>query len=253
MLLDAYRFFRFSASGATAVLPLLGAGSVCSQLEARRTLELLGVAAAFHAFAYVHNDVCDLAIDRTQPLRADYPLVRGAISPRAALTIALACVPTAFAIGRRDAAPGRLSLVGAFGLMAAYNRWGKACPFPPLTDLLQGAGWALLIAYGATADGEVPTRLTQLLLAYELLLILMVNGVHGALRDLENDQSCGAQTTAIMFGARQTAGGMQLPPALLAYALLLQLALLALPIYAASQNLPGHQGGARLATGLGVA
>ncbi|MEI6775476.1 MAG: UbiA family prenyltransferase [Chloroflexales bacterium] len=262
-MVDAYRFFRFSAFGATAALPLLGAGSTEPQLGVRRTLGLLGVAAAFHAFAYVHNDVCDLEIDRTQPLRADYPLVRGDMSSQAALVIALGCVPVAFAldrwvvhnngrdapvgrldaprdapVGRLDAPPGRLYLASAFVLMAAYNRWGKMCAFPPLTDLVQGAGWALLIGYGATVSGQPVNRLTRTLIAYELLLILMVNGVHGSLRDLGNDRARGARTTAIMLGAEETPDGLRVGPELIAYAAALQCALLALPLWAARGRIP---------------
>lgn len=248
MLLDTYRFFRFSAFGATAVLPLLGAGSLRPGLGMRQTLGLLGVATFFHAFAYVHNDVCDLDLDRSQPLRADYPLVRGDISPGAALAIALGCVPAAFVIDawlvrhdERPAASGRPHLAAAFALMAAYNRWGKAAPFPPLTDLAQGVGWALLVAYGAAATGQAPRKITAALMAYEVVLILMVNGVHGALRDLRNDRARGARTTAIMLGAEETAEGLRAPPGLAAYALALQATLSALPMWAAAQNLPGHR------------
>lgn len=264
-MVDAYRFFRFSAFGATATLPLLGAGSTDPQLGVRRTLGLLGVAAAFHTFAYVHNDVCDREIDRTQPLRADYPLVRGDMSPHAALVIALGCVPMVFAldrwvvhnngrdapVGRRDAPPGRLYLASAFVLMAAYNRWGKVCPFPPLTDLVQGASWALLISYGATVSGQPLNRLTRTLIAYELLLILMVNGVHGSLRDLGNDRARGARTTAIMLGAEETPDGLRVGPGLIAYAAALQCALLALPLWAARGRVPTV--GVRIVASLTVA
>jgi 4-hydroxybenzoate polyprenyltransferase len=125
--------------------------------------------------------------------------------------------------------------------MAAYNRWGKVCPFPPLTDLAQGAGWALLIAYGAAATGRPLHQRTYALIAYELLLILMVNGVHGSLRDLGNDRERGARTTAIMLGAEETPDGLRVGPGLLAYALTLQLALLALPMWAAAQELPARR------------
>lgn len=274
-ILDLYRFTRFSAFGATAVLPILGAASADRGLSGRQAAGLVGVAAAFHIFAYVHNDVCDLEIDRTQPLRARYPLVRGAVSPKAALALALACVPATFAVGRWAAEPGpggafappgsdtptgrrygrrrwpprpgrpnpapETCLAAAFGLMAAYNRWGKRCPAPPLMDLVQGLGWAALLAYGAAATGRRPSSLTGLLAAYEVLLILMVNGVHGALRDLGNDLACDARTTAIMLGARAGAGGgLVLPPALAAYALTLQAALLALPLWGARADLGGQ-------------
>lgn len=283
---DLYYFFRLSAFGATAVLPLLGAGSVNPRLPPRRLAGLLAVAASFHAFAYVHNDLCDLAIDRTEPRRSFYPLVRGAISPRAARAVALAAVPLAFALHRllvapvalsrphlRPSAPSRFSrrsfralrdpqthLALAFALMAVYNRWGKRCPLPPLTDLVQALGWAALLRYGAAVEARGPTgeqpaegRLTALLAAYELLLILMVNGLHGALRDLANDAASGAQTTAILLGARAAAdGSLHVPPALVAYAGLLQAAMAALPLWAAAANLAGHDRRARAVAAAGV-
>ncbi|MCS6883575.1 MAG: UbiA family prenyltransferase [Oscillochloridaceae bacterium] len=240
LLWDLYHFSRFSALGATAALPLLGAGSVTARLTLRRTAGLLAVATAFHLFAYLHNDVCDLDLDRTQPRRRHYPLVRGAVKPAVALGLAVACAPLAFALHTWLVAPdactpargdARLSLAAAFGALAIYNRWGKACPFPPLTDLAQALGWAALLRYGALATGHGPGALTRLLMAYEVLLILMVNGVHGALRDLENDAARGARTTALFLGARMENGRQRLSPALLAYTLTLQAALLALPLW----------------------
>lgn len=240
LLRDLYHFSRFSALGATAALPLLGAGSVTARLPHRRATGLLAVATAFHLFAYLHNDVCDLDLDRTQPRRRHYPLVRGAVKPEVALGLATACAPLAFALhawlvapdarapARSDAAT---NLAAAFGALAIYNRWGKVCPVPPLTDLVQALGWAALLRYGALATGRAPTALTRLLMAYEVLLILMVNGIHGALRDLENDAARGARTTALFFGARLEDGGrLRLSPALLIYALTLQAVLLALPL-----------------------
>jgi len=293
MLRELYHFFRISALGATATLPLLGAASVDRRLSPQRAAGLLAVAAAFHAFAYVHNDVCDLALDQTQPRRSMYPLVRGTLTPHTALAVALACVPLAFlldhllvattddrrptiddrrpptddrrpttddrrpttddrrpttarpsAIGYRLSAIGyhrRRHLATAFALLALYNRWGKACPFPPLTDALQGLGWAALLRYGAASAGPT-TGLTRLLGTYELLLIMMVNGLHGALRDLENDAAHGARTTAILFGARVGAGAeLRVSPALVGYALALQALLLALPAWAVATNMAGHE------------
>jgi len=265
---DLWHFLRLSAFGATATLPLLGALSADRRLPARRAAGLLGVAACFHAFAYVHNDLCDLPLDRGQPLRAAYPLVRGAISPRAALAFALACVPAAFALDegvvqaarrRGDAAGvggGRpaAALAAAFALLAAYNRWGKRCPFPPLTDAVQGLGWAALLWYGAAAAGR-PAQLTAALARYELLLIMLVNGVHGALRDLANDAAGGARTTALMLGATAGEGGaIRATPALAAYALGLQAAMLGVVGHALGANLAGHtarqRAGAVLGSGL---
>jgi hypothetical protein len=107
LLWDLYHFSRFSALGATAALPLLGAGSVSAQLTPRRATGLLAVASAFHLFAYLHNDICDLDLDRTQPRRRHYPLVRGAVQPELALGLALICVPLAFALHTRLVAGAR--------------------------------------------------------------------------------------------------------------------------------------------------
>jgi 4-hydroxybenzoate polyprenyltransferase len=244
-VLDVYRFTRFSAFGATAVLPLLGAGLAGRRLAPAQIAHLLGVAAAFHVFAYVDNDLVDLDLDRGQPLRAAYPLVRGAVGPRTARAISLGALAAAFLFDQRlrsQVAGGRTqgagitphaprstphamisphtALVLACALMALYNRYGKRCPLPPLTDAVQGLGWAALIAYGA--DGRVNRPVAWLML-HELLLILLVNGVHGPLRDLANDAANGARTTARWLGARVDASGaLHIPPALGAYALALQ-------------------------------
>ncbi|MGQ9926577.1 MAG: UbiA family prenyltransferase [Chloroflexaceae bacterium] len=257
LLWDLYHFSRFSALGATAALPLLGAGSGSAKLTLRHAMGLLAVASAFHLFAYLHNDVCDLELDRTQPRRQHYPLVRGAVKPELTLGLALICVPLAFALHTRlvagQARPpacsdARTNLAAAFGALAIYNRWGKACPFPPLTDLVQALGWAALLRYGALATGGAPTTLTRLLIVYEVLLILMVNGVHGALRDLENDAARGAHTTALFLGARVEEGRVRLSRALLVHVVTLQAALLALPLwYVATQSGKGAGGVAVLA------
>jgi 4-hydroxybenzoate polyprenyltransferase len=265
MIHDIYCFTRFSAFGATAALPLLGAALSRRQLSPPHPIQLLGIAAAFHVFAYVDNDLCDLELDRSQPLRSFYPLVRGAISPATARVVSLGALAAAFLLDERlrwqgavvgpkqspeeradplitsscecfaptsitpqasgpwviqtQRAASLLALAGA--CIAIYNRYGKRCAFPPLTDAVQGLGWAALIAYGA---GGTLDRPIALLMLHEVLLILLVNGVHGPLRDLANDAANGARTTALWFGARTTpSGALQMPPRLLAYALLLQL------------------------------
>lgn len=256
ILHDIYYFFRVSAYGATAVLPIIGAASVERHITPRSIVGLIGVGAAFHAFAYVHNDVCDLDLDRTQALRSMYPLVNGRVAPEAALTLALACVPLAFAadaiINEDTNLRGRRRELGrAFAILAAYNLWGKRNPLPPCSDMLQGVGWACLVRYGATAVGKAPSPFTDMLAIYEVALIALVNGVHGAMRDLANDAAHGATTTAIFFGARQDgAGGLNIPRLYLLYAALLQLLLLLLPAWAVGKNLAQYSSRERLAAAL---
>lgn len=258
-LADTYHTLRLSAFGATAALPLLGAAAAERTLSGRRAAGLLGVAAAFHAFAYVHNDLCDLELDRTQPLRAAYPLVRGTLAPRAAIALVLSSLAAAYGLDARIAAPGRAAarrvrLSMAIVLLAAYNRWGKRCPLPPLTDFVQALGWTALLAYGSASTGRPDPPLLRWLMAYELGLIMQVNGIHGALRDLANDYASGARTTAIWFGARpRPNGGMHIPPLLGAYALTLQAALFAVPLNALGELPPQQRPPAALGVGLTTA
>ena len=243
VLADLYMFIRFPALGFSLLLPLLGLSTVSPRPPLAAVGGSLAAALAFHIYAYVLNDVVDLPVDRTEPLRAEYPLVRGAIGAGPALGIALAQLPLALAITSWIAGDRRASgaLLSAFALMTAYDQWGKRCRIPILTDAVQGLGWAALILYGALAGGAPPTALTAALMAYVFVYILMINGVHGALRDLANDLHCGARTTAAFLGARPGAeGSVLIPVHLKAYALGLQASLAAIVSLSLVRNWFGY-------------
>lgn len=224
----AYRLVRFPAIGFTILVVVLGAASASPLLGGAQLFGLVVVSAAFHVFAYVLNDLIDLPLDRSEPLRRDYPLVNGTILTGTAKFIAAVQVPVAFAatliLGGGAAAIGALS--AAFVLMAAYDVWGKRMPFPPLADALQGVAWGALAMCGTYLAGSGTTPLTWALVTFVFVYILLINGFHGPLRDLENDFSSGARTTAIYLGARPTSGGAIVVPSVVhVYALILQLAL----------------------------
>jgi hypothetical protein len=112
-------------------------------------------------------------------------------------------------------------------MMTIYNLWGKRTPLPPLTDAIQGVGWSTIGLYGICVLNYSPTMLTGAFLVYVFVLVLMINGVHGALRDLTNDFHQGMLTTAILLGARPKGDlGIHLPLRLKYYALILQVFLL---------------------------
>lgn len=227
---DVYLALRLSTFGFTGLLPIVGAATVAAEIDCFRLGWLLAVATAFHVFAYVLNDAVDLWVDRTEPLRADAPLVRGAMSLVQAYALALVQVPLAFglalSIGASGHALGWLAL--AFAAMAVYDLWGKRCPWPLLTDAVQSVGWCALLLAGAEFDGARAGAGTWAAAVYVFLCVMLVNGVHGALRDLANDHARGALTTAVWFGARAGNGtAVRVPLALTAYALALQAGLVA--------------------------
>ena len=248
------RFTRFSAVGGTVLLPVLGAAAVVPLPRPSLVAGLVAVAIAFHLFAYVVNDVVDLPVDRTEPRSAASPLVTGAMRPWQALAIAVAQVPIAAGLTALlgGGAAGQAALAAGLVLLAAYDVWGKRCPFPPLTDLVQGLGWAAMVVYGAVAAGGV-TPLAWLLAAYVVVFIVFLNGVHGSLRDLANDHRHGVRTTAIVLGARPDPDGTpRVPGRLVAYAVALQVALVAIVLPATVCCVPARGPGWRVA-GVGLA
>ena len=223
-----YLTIRVSALGFTLVLPLIGAASAAAHPGLAHMGGLMLVALSFHVFAYVLNDVVDLALDRSEPLRADSPLVRGTVERSRLIVLAWAQWPIAFglawALGAHRAALALLAL--AFAAMAVYDVYGKRCRWPLLTDAVQSVGWCALVGVGAWWGGPVAVPHTGWIAACVFFCVMLVHGVHGGLRDLANDRRGGARTTAIWLGARPGAAtGIVVPRALVAYAVLLQAAL----------------------------
>lgn len=243
-------FFRLSVFGATAVMALLGAASASPHLPGPAALELLAIATCYHLFAYLLNDVVDLPIDRHEARRAISPLVRGTVRPGLALAVALVQVPLGLAVA--GLTPGGTRAVAclavSFTLMAVYDVFGKRTPIPWLTDVAQGLGWATLLLCGAAVRG--PWRpLTWVLFAFVTVYIVMANGVHGALRDLENDSRQGARSVAIVMGARvDDAGRLTMPRSLAAYAWTLHAAVVALAFVPLALGTPAMGSGARALT-----
>jgi len=243
-------FVRLSALGTTLAVLLLGAASVAPSLPWGTAAVLVAVAIGFHLFAYLLNDVVDLPIDRHEPRRAISPLVRGTVTPGVTLAVAMAAVPLSVAVAVAGPGGGRavMALVVAFALMAVYDLGGKRSPVPWLLDLVQGLGWASLLLYGAAARGPW-TPLTWWLFAFWTCFIVLANGVHGGLRDLENDAHCGAFSTAIAMGARAGPDGrLVIPPRTIAYGWALHWVVVAIVVGAWMGNDLGYGGLTRSAT-----
>ena len=244
-----YLTIRVSALGFTLVLPLVGAVSRGGAIGAWQMAVLMLVALSFHVFAYVLNDVVDLRLDRSEPLRADSPLVQGTIGRNQSLALAWAQLPIAFGVAWVGAANavalGMLRV--AFTAMAAYNLYGKRCRWPMFTDAVQAIGWCALLGMGAAWHGppwDAPVvygpmwlPFTGWIAAFVFFCVMLVQGVHGGLRDLANDQRGGARTTALWLGARPGSGtgtGIVISGAMAGYAVLLQAALWVTAIAAAA-------------------
>ncbi|WP_199422967.1 UbiA family prenyltransferase [Actinotalea solisilvae] len=189
---------------------------------ASAAVRALVVATALHVAVYVWNDLVDLPLDRTEPRRASSPLVLGTVTPRAALAVSLVAAGATLLV----AAPRPEAVVAAaaaLALLGAYDVWGKRAAIPPVTDAVQGAGWACLVWCGASLAGSA-TPVTGWVALAVALAVVLINGVVGAGRDLANDERHGARTTAIVLGATAAGGRVRVPRALVAYGVVLHLA-----------------------------
>lgn len=228
-------FCRLSLIGMALSAVTLGCISSGGGVSLPIAAGLAVVAAAFHVAVFVHNDLCDLSLDRTEPRRARFPLVTGRVSRRAGWLVVVGAAAVSIgvdaALGGDSAAPVTALVVG-YAALACYNVAGKRTSVPYLTDLVQGVGWAALVVYGAlrTAGTTPPTWFAA---GYVVGYIVLVNGVHGGLRDLPNDHARRARTAAVRLGARPGPRGIVIPRRMRRYAWALQ-ALLAAVLLAAT-------------------
>lgn len=241
LLAEISRFGRFSVLGFSLILPLAGAATVSAQVSSAQIAALLAVSFAFHIFGYVSNDVFDLPIDRTEPLRAGSPLVRGLVTPRVAFAIAMIPVPFAAALHLAAGGdPGAAAvLMTGMGLGWIYNAYGKKIAAPLVSDVVQAAAWVALALYGALTMRSALTVSFGWLAASVFLYVLLINGLHGGLRDIANDARHGAKTTAILLGARETGDGrLMVPRSLTVYGLALHVLILIAGILAVVERWP---------------
>ncbi len=230
LIQDIEHTLRGSFFGFTAMLPLIAAGTIDPDPTAAQITALLCIAAAFHVFGYLHNDLIDLPIDRTQPQRANDPLITGRLKVSHAWLLVAAQIPVSFAIAASVGGNLRALLILSLGYLTtiAYNLYGKRCRIPMLTDALQGVAWFCLATFGAVLVGGFNT-LTFVIAAFGFAFILLINGVHGGLRDLANDFARGRMTTAIYFGAHPIDAVSMCTPAALRRFAAFALALVMLP------------------------
>jgi 4-hydroxybenzoate polyprenyltransferase len=249
------RFIRLAYFGFPALMVLLGgfavgieraSGEIDRELiDSGKVGGLLLVALAFQVFAYVSNDVIDLPIDRQQPKRQDDPLVRGDVSLFAGIAVALVQFPAALLVtflllGASWSAYA--VLVGAFVLMTVYNFSGKRCEIPPVTDAVQALAWASLALFGALViDPKCESDnwiLVWTVCAFGAGFILLISGIHGGLRDLENDEQRGCKTTARFLCARVTKDGVVLSNwKIQVFAFIIHTLMFVLPFWAAVMEL----------------
>jgi 4-hydroxybenzoate polyprenyltransferase len=258
---------RLSESGLALTCVIIGASSGAESMDARGlgvsagTLSvLLAVGLAYHGVAFGLNEIIDLPIDRTNPGRAHAALVSGRASVPAAWIIVCVLAATSFSLDALRFPHGHTPLAylgGGYLCLIGYDMLTKRSRWPGLHDMLLALGCAALLCYAAARTGGItgPTLLAALAVA---LFVLLINGVHGGLRDLDNDTRHAGLTTAAALGAQiDRSGVFVLTRQLIAYAWTLNVAM-GIVVALATLSSPSRGGrfpltlGALLATALGL-
>ena len=200
-LRSALRLMRAEKSLFAALFTFLGAWLVAPLpvLWSAPVLAAAACVACITAFGFVVNDCCDLAVDRIgKPGR---PLPAGALSLRAATTLAGSLAVAGLAVGATLGPVPALWAAGAVALSAAYSMRLKS------TLLLGNATVALLVAgvlvFGALVAGRVmPAVLVAAAIAFSYIV---AQEVLFNLEDLDEDGAAGLRTTATRLGRARTA------------------------------------------------
>ena len=228
---DLDQLVRLHQLGFVAVWPLLGLAAV-SHWSALTVAGLTAVTLFFNTYGVLLDDAVHVDVDRRDPLRTRRWVVRGIVTQRQALVVALIQLP--LMVGSHFAAGFTIEslpyLLGAVAGQGVYDIYGKKCRVPPLMETAEAAAALLLVIYGATVTGHAATNaLVWLTAGAGAAFILLVNAFHGSLRDIEVELGCNQRTTPIWLGCRGVEEGrVHISPAMSAYAGVWQLALVAL-------------------------
>jgi 4-hydroxybenzoate polyprenyltransferase len=235
---DLDHLVRLHQVGFVAIWPLLGLASV-ADWSPGTVAGLLAISVLFNTYGVLLDDAVHLDVDRRDPLRAHRWLVRGIVTPKQAVAVALLQLPLAAAV--HAAAGFRIEalpyLGGAVVGQSVYDVYGKRCRVPPLMEAAEAAAAVLLVLYGAAATGGTVNAVTWLTAGAGAAFILLVNAFHGSLRDIEVEIGCGQWTTPIWLGCRGVRERVvHISGTMSVYAGLCQIALIVLSLATAPQH-----------------
>ncbi|MGB8193155.1 MAG: UbiA prenyltransferase family protein [Chitinophagaceae bacterium] len=216
-------FLRLEYTPGAIIPPFFGAVLGGVPFTAGNTLGLLALGITFHLFVGLLNDLVDLPLDRANPARAHYPLVKGTVSPKLVLFIILLQLPLAGLViyFQLNSVIAYVSIGAAFAGMTIYNVWNKVTRFPIIIDFIQGIGFCMPVIYGAALSGSVP-RVAWIAVIFGVIWMMLLN-LLGGIRDLHCDLAFGVNTTPISLGAKPSGQEQVIPPIARNYGYALQL------------------------------
>ncbi len=192
----------------TSLTPIIGALSVKgSDLDLTNTLLLFLIAIIVNIGGQVHNDLCDLSIDKQSKELENRPLVKGTISITSAKIIILfnLFIVLSLVFFFYASFYSILLILLSFGCGTLYNLYSKRFPG---ADVFLSISMALFFLFGAVVVTEDFqgfqnfSMTTWILFILVFIHVFLMDALGGGLKDIENDRKSGAKTLAISLGVK---------------------------------------------------
>jgi len=191
---------RLKAMGVSNVA-VFGALSVTGLLELHHFLLLFFIGVAFNVLGFVLNDYFDMEIDKRSEDLAERPLVKGTVSSRSALGIALFLYVVIFTLAliffRDLLSLSMLTLAVIFGTI--YDCYGKSFL---VSEIILAGAMALFCLFGAFTVSSNLGLLTWVIVFLVFIHVLFFIVVEGGLKDADNDRKLASRTAAVYLGVK---------------------------------------------------
>jgi len=189
----------------TAVIGALSVKGMSLDISSAFLLFLIGL--IVNVGGQVHNDLCDLKIDKRSIDLKERPLVKGSVSIKTAKIIVFICLFLVFGLiflfFFNIFALVVIIISFLFGLL--YNLYSKKFPG---ADLFLSATMALFLLFGAIAvtndfkGFQDIGVITWIIFVLCFVHVFLMDALGGGLKDVKNDRDSGAKTLAISVGVK---------------------------------------------------
>jgi 4-hydroxybenzoate polyprenyltransferase len=201
MRLMRIEYLGFSCVALIGGLSVKGASLDLSEFVALFLVNMLAL-----AWSYVHNDYCDIEIDRLSDKTSGRPLVSGTVSKgeaaalQAAVLLGLLAVSLAFVRGVWPL----FFLAATIAFAALYNVFSKSVAGSDVLFALSGASLTLFGALSVSDRAQGLHAISGLTWVVTAMIFVdhMSFNISGSYRDLEIDRHAHATTLPIFLGVR---------------------------------------------------
>ena len=212
--MEFLKLFRLQTGATTALAPVIGylimAAQTNYEVQIITLVVLFIIGILMHIFEFVLNEYIDLDVDRRSPDLKEKPLVKGSVSPLAALVVVIVAMTLSYlmAILFFFDLWTMIFLTLAFEFGAIYDIFGKRFAG---SDFMLALWIFFFCLFGASTISHNFTAILILVAGLGFFQILFNNAIEGGLKDSDHDASAGAKTLANSLGVQVINGKPVIP------------------------------------------